>query len=126
MSCHHCLSCAFVPLRCCCTAEDLLSEAVHSAYLQRLCQPNDFVVCMMSTGGAMAIRVVQVRGSRAQQGAAGRSGVPADALHCVGLCDTCGEHGTCMWYMGEGAATAAAAALCRRVVACRSTATGRA
>ncbi|KAL4434114.1 hypothetical protein ABPG75_000555 [Micractinium tetrahymenae] len=42
------------------TGEDLLSEAVHSAFLQRLVRPNDYVVCIMSHRGSMVVKVVQV------------------------------------------------------------------
>ncbi|PSC73194.1 Pyruvate kinase [Micractinium conductrix] len=54
-------------------SEDLLSEAVHAAYMQRLVQPNDYVVVVMSHRGSMAVKVVQVNragtGLRAMSGA---------------------------------------------------------
>ncbi|KAL4446774.1 hypothetical protein ABPG77_008018 [Micractinium sp. CCAP 211/92] len=42
------------------TGEDLLSEAVHSAYMQRLVRPNEYVVCIMTHRGSMVVKVVQV------------------------------------------------------------------
>ncbi|PRW57674.1 Pyruvate kinase [Chlorella sorokiniana] len=44
-------------------SEDLLSEAVHSAYMQRLVQPNDYVVCVMSQRSSTVVKVVQVNRS---------------------------------------------------------------
>ena len=45
-------------------AEDLLSEAVHAAYMQRLVQPNDYVVVVMSHRGSMAVKVSVCVGRR--------------------------------------------------------------
>jgi hypothetical protein len=47
-----------------CAAEDLLGEAVQSAYQQRLVKPMDYVVCIMSHRGSLVVKVVQVRAGR--------------------------------------------------------------
>lgn len=41
-------------------AEDLISEAVCAAHVQRLVKPGDYVVCLKSVKGSMVVKVVQV------------------------------------------------------------------
>lgn len=41
-------------------SEDLISEAICAAHMQRLVKPNDYVVCLKSVKGSMVVKVVQV------------------------------------------------------------------
>ncbi|KAL4856085.1 ATP-dependent DNA helicase PIF1 [Chlorella vulgaris] len=71
-------------------SEDLLSEAIHAAFLQRLVKPMDFVVCIMSHRGSMAVKVVQVNTSGA--GLRNMGGGDTSPLGGTGLADGAPDH----------------------------------
>ncbi|KAI3434821.1 hypothetical protein D9Q98_002878 [Chlorella vulgaris] len=71
-------------------SEDLLSEAIHAAFLQRLVKPLDFVVCIMSHRGSMAVKVVQVNTGGA--GMRSMGGGDTSPLGGTGLADGVPDH----------------------------------